>query len=134
MAQRGRRNADEALLLALACGATVEAAAQKAGISQSTAYRRLTEPAFRAHLQQVRADMVQRTAGALTAAAQEAVRTLLALQRDDAPAPVRLGAARAVLEIGVKLRESADLEGRIAALEAQLGQAPPGNLQGRASA
>ena len=125
MAQRGRRNADEALLLAKASGATIESAALKAGISQSTAYRRLTEADFRQRLQQVRADMVQRTAGALTAAAQEAVRTLLALQRDDAPAAVRLGAARAVLEIGVKLRESADLEGRIATLETQLGQAPP---------
>jgi hypothetical protein len=124
MAQQGRRNADEALLLALACGATVEAAAQKAGISQATAYRRLAEPAFRQRLQEVRADLVQRTAGALTAAAQEAVRTLLALQKDNVPAAVRLGAARAVLEIGVKLRESAELAERVAALEAQLGQAP----------
>jgi hypothetical protein len=125
MAQRGRRNADEALLLALACGATVEAAARTAGISQSTAYRRLTEPAFRQRLQRVRSDMVQRTAGALTAAAQEAVRTLLALQKDTAPAAVRLGAARAVLEIGVKLRESAELEERLAALEMQLGMGAP---------
>jgi hypothetical protein len=30
---------------------------------------------------------------------------------------VRLGAARAVLEIGMKVRESADLEERLAALE-----------------
>jgi hypothetical protein len=33
---------------------------------------------------------------------------------------VRLGAARAVLELGVKLREAAELEARIAALEQQL--------------
>lgn len=33
---------------------------------------------------------------------------------------MRLGAAKAVLEIGVKLREAAELEERIAALEGQL--------------
>lgn len=120
MAQRGRRNADQALLLALACGATIENAARSAGVSESTAYRRLAEPDFKHRLHQVRADMVQRTAGALTAAAQEAVRTLLALQKDSVPAAVRLGAARAILELGVRLRESAEFEQRIAALEQQV--------------
>ena len=37
-----------------------------------------------------------------------------------APAPVRLGAARAVLEIGAELRTVVDLEQRLAALEAQM--------------
>src|SRR5262249_32605480 len=50
---RGRRNtADEQLLMALACGATVEAAARAAHVSVSTAYRRLREPAFCQRLQQ----------------------------------------------------------------------------------
>jgi hypothetical protein len=120
MAQRGKRNADQQLLLALACGATVESAAQKAGVSVSTAYRRLADPDFKRQLQAVRADMVQRTAGALTAAATEAVRTLLELQKATNPAAVRLGAARAVLEIGMKVREVAELEERLAALEERL--------------
>ena len=34
MPQRGRRNADSVLIMALACGATNEAAAQKAGVSR----------------------------------------------------------------------------------------------------
>jgi hypothetical protein len=121
MTQNGRRNADQRLLLALACGATVESAARQAGVSESTVYRRLADPAFRQQLQAVRADMVQRTAGALTAAATEAVRTLLELQKPAVPAAVRLGAARAVLEIGVKLREVAELEERLTALEQQVG-------------
>lgn len=37
MVQQGRRDADQPLLLALACGATVEAVARQAGISVSTA-------------------------------------------------------------------------------------------------
>jgi hypothetical protein len=122
MAQRGKRGVDHKLLLALACGATVEAAARQAGVSESTAYRRLADIAFQQQLRALRADMVQRTAGTLTAAAGEAVRTLLELLKPGVAASTRLGAARAVLESGVKLREIAELEQRLAALEQQLGQ------------
>jgi hypothetical protein len=120
MAEQRKKNED-ALLLALACGATVEAAARQCDLTERTVYRRLREPAFKTRLQELRADMVRRSAGLLTAAAGEAVRTLLALQKDATPPAVRLGAARAVLEIGIKVRELADLETRIAALEAQAG-------------
>jgi hypothetical protein len=47
MAQKGKRNADQRLLLALACGATVEGAARQCGISESTVYRRLADEDFR---------------------------------------------------------------------------------------
>jgi hypothetical protein len=58
----------------------------------------------------------------LTAAALEAVKTLLVLQQASVPAAVRLGSARAILELGAKLREVADLEARLAALEQQARQ------------
>lgn len=121
MAGKGRHNADEQLLMALACGVTVENAARQAGISPRTAYRRLAEPDFRQRLQKMRGDMVSRTAGTLTAAASEAVRTLLELLKNPTSSAVRLGAARAVLEIGMKLREVADLEVRLADLEQRIG-------------
>jgi hypothetical protein len=119
-----RRNADEAFLTALACGATVDNAARSAGIGLSTAHRRLKDPAFRQRLQQVRADIVQRTTGALTAAATEAVKTLLTLQQPTVSPAVRLGAARAILEIGTRLRDSTELAERIQAIEEQLGNYP----------
>jgi hypothetical protein len=53
----------------------------------------------------------------LTAAATEAVSTLRGLQAKSIPASVRLGAARSVLELGAKLRETAEFEAQIAALE-----------------
>src|SRR5262249_178708 len=121
MAQRGRRKADHELLMAFACGATVESAARQAGVSESTPHRRLEDPAFRQQLQAIQTDMIKRTAGALTAASTESVRTLLELQKPSAPPAVRLGAARSILEIGIKLREAADLEERLSALEQQLG-------------
>jgi len=120
MATRKKQRPDQRLLLVLACGATVENAARQCGISESTVYRRLADPEFSRQIQTLRNDMVQRMAATLTAAGTEAVKTLLVLLQATNPAPVRLGAARAVLEIGVKLREVADLEQRLAAVEQML--------------
>ena len=58
-----------------------------------TVYRRLSDPDFCRRLQQLRAEMVQRTAGMLTAAAGEGVQALLALVKEGTPPAVRLGAA-----------------------------------------
>ena len=121
-----RKRDDEMLVLALACGATVEAAARQCQLNERTVYRRLEDPAFRNRVQEARGAMVQRSAGMLTAAAGESVRTLLALQKESAPAAVRLGAARAVLELGIKIRELAELEIRLSELEQRVNaQDPP---------
>ena len=121
MADQPRKKAEDALLLALACGASVDQAARQCGLSSRTVYRRLAEADFRQRLQALRGDMVSRTAGTLTAAAGEAVRTLLELLKNPTSSAVRLGAARAVLELGMKLREMADLEKRLAELEQRMG-------------
>src|SRR5262249_41366360 len=119
MAKTQRKKADETLLLTLACGASVEAAARQCKLSKRTVYRRLEEPGFRQRLFPPRADRAERPAGTLTAAGTESVKTLLVLQQPAIPAAVRLGAARAVIELGVKLRENTELEARLAALEAE---------------
>jgi hypothetical protein len=118
-----RKKEGETLVLALACGATVEAAARQCNVSDRTVYRRLKDPKFRTQVREARAEMVKRAAGMLTAAAGESVRTLLALQKAPTPPAVRLGAARAVLELGIKVREMVELEARIEALEQQTGLA-----------
>jgi hypothetical protein len=118
-----RKPEGETLVLALACGATVEAAAHQADVSERTVYRRLQDPKFRAQVRDARAEMVKRSAGMLTAAAGESVRTLLALQKAPTPPAVRLGAARAILELGIKVREMVELEARLEALEQQAGLA-----------
>jgi hypothetical protein len=122
MARAKERAADAALLQALACGATVENAARKAAVSERTAYRRLADPEFCKQLQQLRLELVQRTAAMLTGAGMSSVKTLLDLQQDAAVhAGVRRRAARDVLEMGLKLRENVDWEERLAALERRLG-------------
>lgn len=133
MTRTHRKRNEDALLLALACGATVEAAAQKCGLNARTVYRRLEDAEFAARLGKVRGDLVARAAGLLTAAGLEAVKTLLDLQKAPAPPAVRLGAARAVLEIGLKVREVVDLQQQVDRLEARLAEAeqdrrhPPAN-------
>lgn len=127
-----RKKNDDALVLALACGATVEAAAKQAGLSERTVYTRLRDPAFQARVKQVRTDMIRRSAGLLTAASGEAVRTLLALMKETSPATVRLGAARAVMELGMKVRELAELEAELRTLEERLDAlGPPDATAGR---
>jgi len=63
MPQHGRRNVDQLLLMALACGGTYEAAGAKAGVSKATVYRRLQDPEFQRQLQETQAEMVRRTSG-----------------------------------------------------------------------
>jgi hypothetical protein len=112
-----KRKADAELLLALACGASAENAAQKAGLSRRTVYRRLADPAFRAQVTEMRAEMVRRAAGMFTAAGLAAIKTLTTLQESAASESVRLGAARATIELGCKLRETVEWAERLAALE-----------------
>ena len=121
MARGIRKQAEETLLQALVCGATVDTAARKAGVSERTAYRRLQDPKFRQRLAGLRLDMIERTAAMLTGAGLVSVKTLVELQQDVAvSAGVRRHAARDVLEMGLKLHDHADLEARLAALEARL--------------
>jgi hypothetical protein len=119
-----KRTKDETAVLALACGATVEKAAQQAKLGKRTLYRRLTHPAFRRRVQAARAEMLQRSAGTATAATPAALKTLLELLAGSTRDAVRLGAARSVLDVALKLREVTDLEERLAALEQQVA-APP---------
>ena len=112
-----KRKSDLGLILALACGASPESAAQKTGLSLRTVYRRLKDPAFQQQVSEVRADMVRRSAGLLTAAGLSAIKTFTVLLESAKSESVRLGAARAVIELGQKLRDTTDFEERLAAVE-----------------
>jgi hypothetical protein len=122
-----KRTKDETAILALACGATVEKAAQQAQQSKRTLYRRLAQPAFRRQVQAARAEMLQRSAGTATAATPAALKTLLELLNGSTRDAVRLGAARSMFEIALKLREITDLEERLSTLEVQVAASQPGN-------
>src|SRR5262245_53289570 len=92
----------------------------KAGVSRRTVFRRLADPAFRAQVTEMRAEMARREAAMLTAAGMAAVKTLTILQESALSESVRLGAARATIELGCKLRENVEWDERLTALEGRL--------------
>src|SRR5262245_44873865 len=63
VAHRGRAEADEVLALGLASGLTIQAAAQHSAVARRTARRRLTDPAFRARVNALRAALVDQAPG-----------------------------------------------------------------------
>src|SRR4051794_31695937 len=63
----GKRNCDDALILALAAGASTTAAAEQARVSDRLVRRRLEEPPFRAKVDAARAELVSRAVGRLSA-------------------------------------------------------------------
>jgi len=116
----GARKRDLAFLVAIARGETVRDAAREAGIGERTAWRRMADPEFRRRLSGVRADVLERATGRLADAGAEAAETLKALLKAESES-VRLGAARAILELGSKLREAGELEERLRMLESDAG-------------
>ena len=127
------RKADDALVLALACGLSAEQAAKQAGVSPATVYRRRQDPAFQTRTEELRHEMLTRAAAMLTAAGVESVRTLADLLKSSYAPTVRLNAARSILDLGVKLRSLVELEDRLLDLEDRVKQSPP-NATGREEA
>ncbi len=109
----------EAAALALAAGLPLRVAAKQSGAGERTIKTwTATTPAFNRRVAELRADMTSRALGRLADGMAGAADTLGYLSRKGKSETVRLGAARAILELGTKLREAVEMEARIAALEA----------------
>jgi hypothetical protein len=118
--------ADEALAAGLASGETVRAAAAAAKVSERTAARRWAQPVFRRRVAELQHEMVGRCLGRMAEgmpAAADTLRQLLTAKSES----VRLGAARAMLELGIRVQDTVELGERIAALERlTISQSPGG--------
>src|SRR6516164_4736195 len=115
-----RRNADDAILLHLASGKTVQAAAELCRVSERTIRRRHEDPTFRQRLNTLRAEMIDRGLGKLADAVADAAQTLRNLQAEGESDAVKLSAAKAILEQAVKMCDASELEERLRALEERL--------------
>jgi hypothetical protein len=110
----------EAAALSLATGCTQEVAARESGAGTRTIKTWLREqPAFARRITELRAELTGMALGRLVEGMASAADTLGYLCRKAKSETVRLGAARALLELANKLRETNELEERIAALEAK---------------
>jgi|SRR5215469_3997345 len=117
---------DDELLVALIAGANVREAAERAGVSERTAYRRLADADFRRAVSEARGRMFDTALGRLASLAAKAAETLERLMDSDQPSEA-LGAAKAVLQLGPRLRESTELEERINRLEDEADENTDGN-------
>jgi hypothetical protein len=120
MAVRGRSGGDATQIAALAGGATYEAAAKQAGVSEWTVRRRLDNADFRRQVDEARAELLEQAMAQLSRAATGAATTLVMLLAKDVPATVRLGASRAILDTLLRWREQASLAERLDRVEAWL--------------
>ena len=104
------------LVLALASGASVAAAARKTGCSVRTVFRRLDDDGFRRRVARARGRIVSRATSMLAETSIRAVATLRKLLDNENPSVKRM-AARSVLEALARLSGQGDMEERVAELE-----------------
>lgn len=100
---------DALLIAALAAGKSQDQAAKAAKVSRATVTRRLTDAAFRRAVQDAQGELVERAIGVLADAATagaEKLKKLLNAQSET----VQLGAARALIDSIVKLRDYSEIE------------------------
>ena len=108
----------ELAIRALLTAPTQEAAAKAAGISTVTLWRFMKQPEFREACQQARREVVGQTIAQLQRSSLEAVKTLDAISMNESAAPTaRVSAAKAILEMGLRVVEADDVTERLEALE-----------------
>jgi len=110
------------LLSALLTNPTVREAAEAAGIPETTAYNWLRREDFAEEYKQRKRQAVAEASDYLQSRMNAATQIITEIMNDaDAPSQVRLNAAKAIVELGYKLVEQAEIIARIEALEAQTG-------------
>jgi hypothetical protein len=118
-------DAKSSVALLLAQGHTSDKAGEAAGVSGRTVRRWREDPAFEAEVQEARRAILTEAVAALGAAAREAVDTLRAALSEESPS-IRVRAAVAIIGALPSLSEHADLNDRLARLEAALDVNPDG--------
>ena len=109
----------EAAIAALMTSDTIQTAAQAAGVNEKTLRRWLRLDAdFKGAYDDARRLVLDQVLGRLQASSGEALGALLAVCRDGGAAPAaRVAAARAVLDLALKVRSEEEFEARLRALE-----------------
>ncbi len=106
-------------IISLASGQTVAGAAKHTGVSPRTISRWLGDPEFVQRVDDERRETVKKSVDMLGAASNQAVLTLIKLMGNELPT-VQLGAARAVLDSLLKLRNEFEIERRLSEIEKRM--------------
>jgi transposase-like protein len=111
----------EQAIAALLSQSSIGSAAKKVGIGEKTLFRWLRLDDFQQEYKNARRQVIDQTIAQIQTVMSEAVQTLLNIMSDGAaPASAKVSAARALLDIGFKVVEIEDLEGRIENIEKKL--------------
>lgn len=111
----------EQAIIALLKAPTITEAAKIVGVSESTLGRWMQDEEFQERYQASKKEALSQAVGQLQSAAGEAVRVLREVAvSNESPANSRVAAAKSIIELAAKFRDSEDLERRIEELEAQL--------------
>jgi hypothetical protein len=120
-----RRALDELLVQELARGATYKQAGAAGRCSARTVARRMQEPAFRRRVVELRAARVSELVGRLLEAGSEAIEAILDECRNPERGADRLRAAGMLLTLGLRFRQTHELEERLRLVEERLGLVDP---------
>jgi len=117
--KRSRR--EDAAIAALLAEPTLEAAAERAGISRTSLFRWLQDPAFCDRYHALRREALSQATARLQQASSKAVDTLVDVMEDtEAPAAARVSAAKTVLELGLRAIDGEEVVRRLQAVEAAM--------------
>jgi len=119
MTQFDTENKDVLLAMAIASGANASAAAREMELSLSTVQRRMTDPKFRQLVAELRQELLMTALGRVSHNMTRAADTVAALLDAEEP-HIRLRAARALMTLGIKLRDSVELSERMKEVEDEL--------------
>ncbi len=117
-----RKNIDDALAAKLAAGFTYKAAADALGIDERTARRRAARPEFRRFVAAMRRELLAGAVGRL-ADRMNAAADVLGKLLESPNEAIRLKAAVALLDHGLKAVVMTELEERIDIIESRLAHA-----------
>ncbi len=117
MTHDGRHSADDRLVMLLASGTSVRAAASQCEVGETTVWRRLRDPEFVSQLNAARSQLWSDALARLTCTATKAADRLAHLIDHAETDAVKLAAAKAVVELGCRLRDAVEFESRLQRLE-----------------
>lgn len=120
MSNVGKQSRLSILVERIARGDTTKDAAVAAGYSARHVGRLLMKPRVQDRVKMRRLEILDEATSMLLDADRLAVETLKELMGQTSPPAVRLGAAKATIDLSIKLRENLDLALRVEVLEREL--------------
>lgn len=108
---------DEIIIAALISNSTVRGAAAACGLSETTVFGRLRDPAFKDRYREARHDVLQQASAYLQGIVGEAIQKMYEVMTDPENAPqVQLNAAMAIVKAQQTMTEQTDVLAELAEL------------------